>query len=216
MGDPRLFTAVIGDVVDSRRLLARAAVQARLEHAVALINERFREEIASSFLVTLGDEFQGLLHGLGRLLDLTYAVEMELFPVHIRFGVGIGGLDTSLREVALGMDGPAFHRAREAVESAKKRHLSLVLRSGDPVVDALVADYCALASRVRAGWTPKQREAAHLLRDVRLQKDIAEKLRVEPAAVSQRLTSAMWHELECSRLSLQKFLERWFALQQRE
>lgn len=214
MEGPCLFAAVIGDIVDSRRLPGRAALQARLERLVGLINERFQEDIAASFLVTLGDEFQGLLSRVGRVLDLTYAAELELHPVRIRFGVGVGRIDTSLRQVALGMDGPAFHRAREALEHAKKNRLPLVFRSDDPVVDAVVANYCALAARVRAGWTPKQREVAQLLRDVKRQKMVAERLRVDPAAVSQRLAGAMWHELESSRASLQAFLEQWFTARQ--
>lgn len=211
-----LFAAVIGDVVGSRHLPSRPAVQAKLERVVALINERFTDDIASAFLITLGDEFQGLLRSVGRLLDLTYAAELELYPVRIRFGVGIGRLDTSLREVALGMDGPAFHRAREALEVAKKRHLPLVFRSEDPVANAIVTDCYALAARVRAVWTPKQREVAHLLLNERLQKAIAARLNVEPAAISQRLAGAMWHELESSRMSLQLFLGSWFTPQKPE
>ena len=55
--------AIIGDMVHSRALSARARSAAQTDFAklVVLLNRRFRRTIASRFVITLGDEFQGLL-----------------------------------------------------------------------------------------------------------------------------------------------------------
>ena len=54
------FVAVIGDIKDSRLLENRKEVQLRLREVLERLNENYKEEIVSRFLITLGDEFQGL------------------------------------------------------------------------------------------------------------------------------------------------------------
>src|SRR5260370_9939679 len=60
---PRPSIAVIGDIVASRRVgqAQRSLVQRQLEGLVTTLNARYRRAIAARFLVTLGDEFQGVL-----------------------------------------------------------------------------------------------------------------------------------------------------------
>ncbi|MEO1368130.1 MAG: SatD family protein, partial [Acidobacteriota bacterium] len=112
-----LYIAVIGDLVDSRNLPNRAEVQRRLVEALGRYNEEAKASIASRFLVTLGDEFQGLLKASAGASDFWW-----FFQEHIgreastRLGFGLGPLTTDLEEEALGMDGPCFHAARAAIE----------------------------------------------------------------------------------------------------
>lgn len=55
------YCAIIGDINESRKLEKRGAVQKIFERAVEQINKTYQDEIASKFLITTGDEFQGLL-----------------------------------------------------------------------------------------------------------------------------------------------------------
>jgi hypothetical protein len=55
------YCAIIGDINKSRTLERRARAQEKFKEAVAAINKEFKNDIASKFLITLGDEFQGLL-----------------------------------------------------------------------------------------------------------------------------------------------------------
>lgn len=42
---------------------------------------------------------------------------MSLYPVELRFGIGIGEITTEINtEMALGADGPGYYKAREAIE----------------------------------------------------------------------------------------------------
>lgn len=45
----------------------------------------------------------------------------NIHPIQLRFGLGFGPLNTSIKENALGMDGPAFYSAREAIKTASDR-----------------------------------------------------------------------------------------------
>ena len=64
------FVAVIGDMKDSRHLENRKEVQVRLQGILDRLNEKYKDEIVSRFLITLGDEFQGLLSSGKYILDM--------------------------------------------------------------------------------------------------------------------------------------------------
>lgn len=163
-----MYLAVIGDIVDSRAVANRARLQEELKNLLGAINEEFRSELAASFVITLGDEFQGLLAVPEVLFPILHRIRFGLHPVKIRFGLGLGNMSTALEPAAIGADGPAFHLAREMVarlkegESAKQRG-SAYIRMG------FAAEYCAESCLINAAfglmgfledkWTDKQREA---------------------------------------------------------
>lgn len=116
------FAAVIGDIKDSRHLNNRKEVQDRLQRVMDRLNRKYEEDIVSKFLITLGDEFQGLLYGGKNILSMINEIKIEMYPVRLRFGVGIGPITTDIQtEMALGADGPGYYRAREAIEVLKER-----------------------------------------------------------------------------------------------
>ncbi len=54
-------------------------------------------DIASDFMITLGDEFQGLLTSGFHLVQIIDYIERSLFPIKLRFGVGIGEIHTEIK-----------------------------------------------------------------------------------------------------------------------
>lgn len=120
-------TAVIGDMISSRRSADRAELQTRFRESLAQINSEFANRFESRLIVLAGDEFQGLLkspvHGIW-LCDL---IE-ERLQVPFRFGIGYGELTTDSARYAIGTDGPAWHHARKAIEESKKRGDRLTFR----------------------------------------------------------------------------------------
>ena len=78
------YIAVVGDVVASRQAPERGELQSRLQQALEQVNERFSGVVASRFVLTLGDEFQGLLlspdelqHILGLLWASAHPQELD-------------------------------------------------------------------------------------------------------------------------------------------
>ncbi|WP_051926192.1 SatD family protein [Carnobacterium jeotgali] len=55
------YAAIIGDIKDSRKIADRKEVQEQFHSILQIINEKYAEDIASNFIITLGDSFQGLL-----------------------------------------------------------------------------------------------------------------------------------------------------------
>lgn len=182
------YIAVIGDVVASRRAEERSQMQERLGKALAAVNAEFESLVVARFLITIGDEFQGLLERVGDIDRLLSRVRSRANPAELRFGLGFGGLATPLREQAIGMDGPCFHRARAAVERAKVRGTALEVEAGraNPALDI----YSLLYSELRRRWTQRQRRVLDLAQTGLEGVEIARSLDISPSAVSQHLTAA--------------------------
>src|SRR3990172_1671185 len=105
------YLAVIADIVRSRAITDRGAFQKRLARAIASVNKRFAQTIASKLVLTVGDEFQGLLASEDQIVAMLASLRSGIHPVELRFGIGVGEISTPLRPEALGMDGGCFHHA---------------------------------------------------------------------------------------------------------
>ncbi|MDO5132045.1 MAG: SatD family protein [Eubacteriales bacterium] len=126
------YVAVIGDMKDSRNLDDRYAAQKELKKVLEEINEKYENELAAKFLITLGDEFQGLVRSSRHVLGMIKYIQKKMYPVTFRFGVGIGTISTEINpEFAIGADGPAFYAAREMVEDLRAKERKSKTQEGD-------------------------------------------------------------------------------------
>ena len=103
------YAAIIGDIKDSRKLDTRKQIQKNLNHILNQLNTEYSFDISAKFTITLGDEFQGLLHNCTNLLHITETIQREMYPVKLRFGIGVGEITTDINpELAIGADGPSY------------------------------------------------------------------------------------------------------------
>ena len=63
-----MYFAIIGDIIASKTISNRSEVQNHLKRILDQVNEEYKSNIASRFSITLGDEFQGLLHKCGAFI----------------------------------------------------------------------------------------------------------------------------------------------------
>lgn len=49
-------------------------------------------------MITLGDEFQGLLNNPAYAIEIVKYIQRELYPVKLRFGIGIGEISTEINQ----------------------------------------------------------------------------------------------------------------------
>ena len=201
------FAAVIGDIKDSRHLENRKEVQVHLQEILDRLNEKYKDHIVSKFLITLGDEFQGLLCGGEHILDMVNEIRMEMYPVRLRFGIGFGQITTDIKsEMALGADGPGYYRAREAVELLKEREkknrpvlaeLCLRLDEKDQEKEILLNTVFELMYVVESGWTERQRET---IWDMLLygdgQQNTARRLSISQPTVQKALAAGSYYTYE--------------------
>lgn len=203
----RSFVAIIGDIRGSRSLTQRREIQENLGIILQEINEGFEADIAAKFLITLGDEFQGLLFDGRSLLKIIEKIKMSLYPVTFRFGIGMGRITTDIYpEMALGADGPAFYRARSAIELLKENEskkkavlsdLSFRFEEKSSTTERLLNTAFTLLYSLEHTWTDRQRE---IITDQLFhqdgQKASALRLGITQSAVHKALSAGSYYTYE--------------------
>jgi hypothetical protein len=189
----RCYLAVLGDIRASRELNDRSGIQTRLESSLEELNRTLRpRDLAAGFSVTVGDEFQGLLTVPEAVVEALAVLEGEMSPVRFRYGLGWGPVATEIRPHAAEMDGPCFHRARQALELGKAADRWGTVRGLGDEGDDIATGILALLGAVREGWTDKQAHTVLLARRLPTQREVASALDVSPSTVSESLSSALY------------------------
>lgn len=159
-----IYFAVIGDIISSRKIKDRNKFQRHLKDVISVINSEYEVDLASAFVVTLGDEFQGLLKKADHLLEITDKIKFMLDPVEVRFGIGIGGIDTEINfSSSTGADGPAYWCARNAINSIhnhndyKKSKILIEATEKTDFMD-VVNESLRLCDFTESKWRNTQRE----------------------------------------------------------
>lgn len=204
----RQYVALIGDMVQSRALpaAARAKAQQDFSRLVALLNRRFADDIASKFVVTIGDEFQGLLSNAEAIPDIVWLIDSTYGARSIRIGIGYGVLHTPLQKIALNIDGPALHEARAAILLAHGRRMLGGVFSGFGEYDDVLLGFAQALRHVRSNLTKRQLEAVGLLREGRTQMAAAKKLGVTKQSISERVVTAGWEPYRLGEIGWRKAL----------
>lgn len=192
------YVVVIGDIVASRRLRGsgRRSVQQHLIAALKDLNRLAGGGLVAEFTITLGDEFEGVLrpdwaHSV--IPDLIWTMERELPGVSIRYGIGMGAIDTKIVRNPLEMDGAAFHTARTAIElAAADEKMGGVFQGFGNGYDVVLNGLARVLHHHRAEWSPQQRRVANLLREGKRRHEAADILNLSRQAVSAYGRAADW------------------------
>lgn len=161
---------MIADIIDSRQLSNRAQIQKGLESRLGELN-RHHGQLLSPYTITLGDEFQAVFSGADHLFPDILAIMRQLNPVELRFALGVGPLSTAINpEQAIGMDGPAFHRARDLLAGMKHDSRTLAV-TGLAEDDGLQEAALGLFNLQLRKWRPNRLEILQRLLE---EQDIAE------------------------------------------
>ncbi len=212
-----MFYAIIGDIVASRKLPPeqRSEAQESMRRALAEINNVHKADIAADFLITLGDEFQGLMLPSADPVRASLEIMHLMRPYEIRVAIAFGSMTTRIsRDAAIGADGPAFYMARETAEAMKPRHgarlrVSLEDKRAEGAVNALAA----LCDRLSAGWTEKQELIVYEMLEAKLsgkrltQTELAGRLGIGQSTVNAQLSAAGFNEYAGGIMEIRRLLD---------
>ena len=196
-----MYLALIADVIDSKIVQERFDLQKQLEKTLQKINELFKDYLASSFTLTLGDEFQALLKVDAPIFQIIDTLRSELTPTQLRFGIGLGEIVTAIDPLqSVGADGPAYWNARAAINFVHQKNdygnTQIYFSSGKENQDFFVNALIASGEAIRSGWRDSQEEILlNLLKrsvysESFSQQDLAQSLAINPSALSKRLKSS--------------------------
>lgn len=188
--DDMQVIALIGDIVASKELPRRDAVQKRLGAVLAEVNAATGAP-ASPYTLTLGDEFQAVYRRADAVFADIVTIMAAVHPVQVRFAIGVGELATRINpKQALGMDGPAFHRARAALTELKDAERLLRVAGESATEWALANHILNLVSHQVAGWERNRLLIlAGLLRGRKV-REIEQDLTVSTVAVYKNIRAA--------------------------
>ncbi|SFG30991.1 SatD family protein [Oribacterium sp. WCC10] len=198
-----MYIAIIGDIRDSKKIQDRFTVQKTLKSILEEINIIYQNDIAANFLITLGDEFQGILSLPNHIMEIIHYIKKHMYPVSIRFGIGFGDISTDINmDAAIGADGPAFYAARNAINFLHDSERKLKARSSDVKIEFYNMDdrfllkesvnaLLSLTKIIEYGWNENQRRTVWEMMDTgETQEVCAKKMNTTQPTIARRLSDA--------------------------
>lgn len=196
-----IYFALIGDLIDSKKLDNRYQVQKKLEECLKTINQKYGTFIVSQFSITLGDEFQALLSTEAPLFHLIDDIILALKPIQIRFGIGLGEIVTDINpELSIGADGPAYWLARKAINNIHQNNDYGNTQMAVALEDILKAEQInailAAGEAIKADWRASQELVFETALDMDIydehfdQQELGQRLGLNASALSKRLKSS--------------------------
>lgn len=183
-----IYLVLIGDIVASKAIRNRSQFQSQFETVLEQASQQYRPILISPLTLTIGDEFQAVLGGTANLFQLIAFVEQQMSSVAFRFGFGLGAIVTEINtQRAIGMDGPAFHFARQAVELARKEEKSYYFACEDTHLQERLNILLSWIDLTIKRWSDQRKGIFYFYRQKMKQRTIAEKMNLSQPAVSQNI-----------------------------
>ena len=196
-----MYIALIGDIIESKKIQDRAQVQQQLLRLMKELNWQYQDYLISPFTVTTGDEFQALFSPNSYMFQIIDQLSVAFSPYEIRFGIGVGEMVTEInKEQSIGSDGPAYWLAREAINHIHDKndyginHISVFL--ADEEVTWTVNAMLAACSFIQSKWTEvqydvlKQLLTENIYDETLSHKEIARSLGITPSAFNKRIKAS--------------------------
>lgn len=199
---------VLADVIDSRTLDNRPQFQRTLEHALGAANATFDETILTDLEPIKGvDEFGGVLASIGPVFEVMAGILNRVHPVTIRWGIAQGRIDIgTVGDPISTLDGPAFHDAGEALDSAERANMYVGFQADRPF-DGLVESTLNLLLFRRERLTERQVEVIRTYEHEGTQTRTASVLDVPQQSVSKTLQRADYRRISTIREQFQTTVE---------
>ena len=124
------------------------------------------------------------------------------------FGMVLETCPSCLRKDAVGMDGPCFHAARDALARGKRERRWATIGGFGDEPDRILNAVLELLGEVRARWKPTQAATVRAMRHAATQKEVAADRGVAESTVSKALKSAMYDAVVEAEISLALLMNR--------
>jgi hypothetical protein len=205
----RNFGVLIADVIhSSRRGSLSALLAARLRGASAAHLRAGRIRVA--YAITAGDEFQVVPASIGMIPELIFDLRRRMQPLGLRIGIGIGGIQGTIKEPVNRLVGEGFSRARRAIEDVKNGEVHrfpalTAFRTGRPAFDRVANLVYGLSDTLYLGVTPAQRRTIEAYIATGSVKRAARRLRLDKSTVSRNLKRGGYWQLAEAAATMREF-----------
>ena len=211
------YIVVIGSIRLSEKNAAPVSAKAQLLDILHDINNKYAEHVSAKFIITIENEFQGLMNNPKHIMDVIYEINTSLHPIAVRYGVGVGEISTDMNpDMAICADWPAFYSARKALEDVKQTEhrsrtahtdMKIELSNGNPMKTNVINSALSLMFEQSKQWTDKQRKTIDIFKKSgEKQSTCAKKLNVNQSVISRQLSSANYYAYRDLSRSIVDFL----------
>lgn len=126
------YSALIVDVIDSRKYNDRYIVQELLKVSIDYLNKKFSESIIKNVMISGGDEIQGLFKTNTAAFLYYRKLQLLLFPIKIRGGLGRGSIKYNNENwISTEIDGAAYYNARKAITSIPDKGSNVIFYNSE-------------------------------------------------------------------------------------
>ena len=154
------YAAIMFDVIESRKYYERYDVQNVLMNSIYYLNNIYRDAIKKDVISSAGDEFQGLFLDLQSAFLYIRKLQILIYPIKIRCGIGYGEIKYDVEEWASSaFDGEAYYLAREAIISVGRKKSNAICFNTKSKYDKYLNILCASGMQVKS----RESQAAHLI-----------------------------------------------------
>jgi len=152
------YSALLIDVIESRRYADRLLVQELLKRIIGYLNEVFRPGLAKEAVFGAGDEMQGLFVSPEAAFLYFRKLQLLAYPVLLRGGIGAGEIKYYRKDwPSTEHDGEAYYRAREALAAIPSKDDGIVFYKGSGLFDKFVNMYMLANGDIKAKQSPTAR-----------------------------------------------------------
>ncbi len=203
------YAVIIADIKGSKKMeeMERYEWQLFLKSAIVQVNENWASSIEAQFMITKGDEFQGVVHNIPNAHSIMIEFERLLTPLELRFGIGLGRIQKMGANIPIEMDGPAFHRANTALNRAKKLKSHVNFHSMDPQLDKYINTLYSLIYAIKGRWSNINRSRYWKYKEMGTYDKVADLEGVSPQAVWDSLRNANAIEVIEAENTVKDFLQ---------
>lgn len=154
------YAAIMFDVVESRKYYERYDVQNVLMKCVDYLNAIYRYAIKKDVVSSAGDEFQGLFLDLQSAFLYIRKLQILIYPIKIRCGIGYGEIKYDVEEwSSSAFDGEAYYLARDAIISIGRKKSNTICFNTKSKYDKYLNVLCLSDMRIKS----MQSQVAHLI-----------------------------------------------------
>ncbi len=121
------YIAVTGDIVSSRS----ASLEAMESLKTKLTKFNKDKKPVVPFSIQAGDEIQGLFSHEGRPIYSLLLLMSDIYPLQVRWGIGLGTITTPFQNTTAEMRGDAFEKSRRALEISQRKRRMFSCLSND-------------------------------------------------------------------------------------
>jgi len=200
---------IIADVRGSKKMATNERYEGQLflKSAIVQVNEKYADVIIAPVMITRGDEFQGVVKNMASAVKIMLEFERLLFPLNLRYGLGKGTIHKMGSTISIEMDGPAFHKANEAVNLAKKKKLFINCITDDNGVDILLNNIFLLMFAIKSRWNKNNYQRYWNYKSLGTLEKVARKENVTPQAIWDSMQNMRALDVINAECELFKYLE---------